>query len=711
MVQPHHIHPHHLHHMSAWGTARHHGAAAAAYATQMYAGYGAGLYVHGPSSRAKKSGCKQSSGGTRKVGGTVDKDAGGEHSAAQKTAAFFQGTGAAGPQVRTGSVQAETHGFIGGMHPLQYSRAAHQGYLHAMAGAMPFRGPYHMPFIQAVASVRTLGLESESEWVKWWREHQPQGIPINPDRVYQHYGWQGWDHWLGISHSSPFLPFDSARRFTHSLKLKNMKDWKVFCKLGSRPANIPANPRHMYRQQGWLSWDHWLGTGGEENLAEPKTQTKMGSIKARKGSVTGVLRTSKAQKGAKATTPHGGSSPHTDYLPFEEALGIVRRLELVSEEQWHSWCENGSRPNNVPPNPQAVYPGKPFVCGWQGYGHWLGTPEFWDCPEESVIRELKLPKNTDSTAFTLFRSAAQKTITITQSNKITPSPPMEVVEVKEVDGAEVTQAEHVEQVEGVEQNEEIGLAVVRETATRVRLKRVVFIDHQPTEVAAAGSATQSVSSFLPFDKALQHVRSLGLTGVKAWWAWCGGGERPANIPAVPERAYEHEGWQGYTHWLGVGNGKAEQRSASPTASQPQHRQQRPGALPESALDQGQHQRTASRRVSNAVAKEDSKPTVVTAGRITLHTPPQRNVSQRTRVADDPPTQPRQRQRRQPAPNFILPFEEALSAARSLNLKSAKEWTAWCNSGTRPSFIPHNPQYVYRNEGWKGWIYWLGKGVY
>ena len=59
--------------------------------------------------------------------------------------------------------------------------------------------------------------------------------------------------------------------------------------------------------------------------------------------------------------------------------------------------------------------------------------------------------------------------------------------------------------------------------------------------------------FLPFKKALLHARSLNLQTMTAWHAWCKSGKRPANVPAAPDQAYKHDGWQGYGHWLGTGN--------------------------------------------------------------------------------------------------------------------------------------------------------------
>lgn len=48
-----------------------------------------------------------------------------------------------------------------------------------------------------------------------------------------------------------------------------------------------------------------------------------------------------------------------------------------------------------------------------------------------------------------------------------------------------------------------------------------------------------------------------------------------------------------------------------------------------------------------------------------------------------------------------PFEEALEAARALNLKGVKDWQAWCKRGDRPKEMPSNPDQTYKGIGWKG----------
>ena len=58
------------------------------------------------------------------------------------------------------------------------------------------------------------------------------------------------------------------------------------------------------------------------------------------------------------------------------------------------------------------------------------------------------------------------------------------------------------------------------------------------------------------------------------------------------------------------------------------------------------------------------------------------------------------------------FEDAHQFARSLGLKTRKEWrqyvkAAIANKPAKPSHIPAHPDGIYKTKGWQGWKFWLG----
>lgn len=54
-----------------------------------------------------------------------------------------------------------------------------------------------------------------------------------------------------------------------------------------------------------------------------------------------------------------------------------------------------------------------------------------------------------------------------------------------------------------------------------------------------------------------------------------------------------------------------------------------------------------------------------------------------------------------------PYAKARKFVRKLKLKNQIEWQNWFKSGNRPTYIPSNPEYHYRNKGWTGFQDWLG----
>jgi hypothetical protein len=53
------------------------------------------------------------------------------------------------------------------------------------------------------------------------------------------------------------------------------------------------------------------------------------------------------------------------------------------------------------------------------------------------------------------------------------------------------------------------------------------------------------------------------------------------------------------------------------------------------------------------------------------------------------------------------FPDARDFARSLNLRSEKQWLQYCKSGKKPVDIPAYPNRTYFNKGWVGYPDWLG----
>ena len=62
------------------------------------------------------------------------------------------------------------------------------------------------------------------------------------------------------SYYKEFLPFEDALAVARSLGLTSEKEWRAWCKSGARPANMPSSPHKTYKHEGWQGYGHWLNS-------------------------------------------------------------------------------------------------------------------------------------------------------------------------------------------------------------------------------------------------------------------------------------------------------------------------------------------------------------------------------------------------------------------------------------------------------------------
>ncbi len=196
------------------------------------------------------------------------------------------------------------------------------------------------PFHEGREFARGLKLKGKCSWRAWRLTERPPDIPSAPDVIYRQMGWLGWGDWLGTGtiapQNRPFKPFIKARNFARNLKIFRQDDWFKYAKglltsKGKIPDDIPANPRSVYKKEGFTTMGDWLGTGRIANF-------------------------------------------NRSYWPFLKAKNFVRKLELKTREHWFKYCREGlkgkpHRPIGIPLKPERVYKGK----GFKGMGDWLGT--------------------------------------------------------------------------------------------------------------------------------------------------------------------------------------------------------------------------------------------------------------------------------------------------------------------------------------------------
>jgi Phage-integrase repeat unit len=184
------------------------------------------------------------------------------------------------------------------------------------------------PFSEAGEYVRKLGLKSRAQWREYCKSgNKPKDIPSYPEDVYKS-RWVGYGDWLGTgriaNQNKVYLPLEEAKKFVHSLGLRNQSEWSEYSKSGKKPIYIPSDPRKPYKDD-WKGWGDWLGTGYVANQKR-------------------------------------------EYRPFAEAQKFVRQLRLKSRYEWSEYCKSKNKPNNIPTQPRPIY-----KDDWKGWGDWLGT--------------------------------------------------------------------------------------------------------------------------------------------------------------------------------------------------------------------------------------------------------------------------------------------------------------------------------------------------
>lgn len=192
---------------------------------------------------------------------------------------------------------------------------------------------------------QSLGFTSSLKWISYWRgemphlPERPSDIPGSPPGYYRGKGWKGWGDFLGTGNVAPadkkkfYLPFEQAREAARKLGLKSSVEWNAFKKgllqeKGSLPPGVPQNPKHVYKNHGWIDYQDWLGMPNKRNR----------------------------------------------WRPFEPARAWARTLGLRSAREWFRFCDNkipekGLRPYDIPKDVYRVYEGN----GWKGMEDWLGV--------------------------------------------------------------------------------------------------------------------------------------------------------------------------------------------------------------------------------------------------------------------------------------------------------------------------------------------------
>jgi len=330
---------------------------------------------------------------------------------------------------------------------------------------------------------------------------------------------QIWNKLAKIS----WMPFEEARDFIRSLKLKGNNDWRKYSKSRAKPGDLPTHPDRTYKNKGWFGWGDWLGTGTiatfnrkyrrfEEAREFVRSLKIKGDYEWREycksenlpADIPSNPNNTYSNKGWKGIGDWLGTgtiaTKDREYKQFKAARDFVHELFLKNQNEWREYCKSGNKPDDIPFAPHHTYKNK----GWKGFGDWLGTGNIATQDRQyksfnearDFVRKLGIKNNIE---WLEYCKSGKKPYDI-------PFTPHYIYKNSEWNGV----------------GDWLGTGII---------------------------ASQN-KKFRSFKEARKFVRELGLKSQKYWRQYCSSGNKPDDIPTAPERHYSNYGWKSYPDWLG-----------------------------------------------------------------------------------------------------------------------------------------------------------------
>jgi superfamily II DNA or RNA helicase len=378
-----------------------------------------------------------------------------------------------------------------------------------------------LPFTEARDFVRKLGLAKQKEWYEYCNsKDKPQNIPSNASYVYRKV-WKGWGDWLGTGYISlqkrNYLPFNEARNYVRKLGLKNNIEWAAFCKSGKKPQNIPMAANDVYKKE-WKGLGDWLGTGkiATRNIKYRPFDEARAFVRKLKlnnqhdweeycksGNKPKDI-PQKAYRTYRIEWKGFGdwlgtdfvATQKRDYRSFVEARKYVRSLGIKDQAAWRTYCNTGTKPNDIPSTPNRVYKKE-----WNGFGDWLGT---------GIL-------STHGRIHLSFEEARE----FARSLKLGSS------------------KEWVKYCKSGNKPENIPAS-----------PRDRYIKYWNGWGDWLGTGYIVDRVYRPYAAAREFVHSLSLENRDSWNTYCKTGNKPLDIPSNPDKVYDAKEWKGYADWLG-----------------------------------------------------------------------------------------------------------------------------------------------------------------
>jgi len=126
------------------------------------------------------------------------------------------------------------------------------------------------------------------------------------------------------------ITYDECKNYIKKYNIKSLYAWRKYIK--SLPDFIPASPREVFLNDGWISWGDFLGTG---RIQDNKKTEK--------------------------------------YIIYNDAKVYIKNniKGITTREKWKNAVKNDKIPDTIPNRPDRYYNSK--NRGWISWGDFLGT--------------------------------------------------------------------------------------------------------------------------------------------------------------------------------------------------------------------------------------------------------------------------------------------------------------------------------------------------
>ncbi len=629
-------------------------------------------------------------------------------------------------------------------------------------------------FEDARRFVHTLKLASQGEWFQYGKGQlngkspKPEDIPTCPHLIYKDKGWIGFGDWLGTGTIAPRLReyrlFKDARKFAQGLKLTSSTEWHQYSKgklpgKPQRPDDIPSNPDKTYKDEGWIGFGDWLGTGSvSDNLREYRPfkdarrfvqelnlessdewyQYSKGKLPSKTPKPDDIptcpykTYKDKGWKGMGDWLGTGTIAPRLrEYRPFKDARKFAHGLKLASSTEWYQYCK-GKLPGKPPkPDDIPVHPHKTYKDnGWIGMGDWLGTGTI--APR---LREYRLFKDARKFAQGLNFSSGKEWQQYCKG-KLTnkplkpddiPASPRSTYKDKGWIGmgnwlgtGNVSNAlrEYRNFNDARKFAQGLNFSSGKEWYQYCKGK-LTNKPLKPDDIPAdpngtykgkgwigmgdwlgTGSVSDALREYRPFKDARKFAQGLNFSSGKEWHQYCKGKlpgkpPKPDDISASPHKTYKDNGWIGMGDWLGTGNVSNALREYRPFKDARKFAQ---GLKLTSSTEWRQYSK-------GKLPGKPPKPDDISAS-------PNKTYKDNGWISwgnwlGTGTIAPRLREYRL--------FKDARNFAQGLKLASSTEWHQYSKGKLpgkppKPDDIPICPHYIYKDKGWIGFSDWLGTGT-